>query len=261
MKVAMLHMDPEPGAIEANRILVEELIRSVARLGATIILTPELCIPGYFFQDIVGSDWIMPQPDEWMTKIVALSWEFDILIFLSYPERDASSGKCYNTVFAIDKGRIAGKHRKIEVHPGAEEKWSSPGRETEPVRVSGKKIGILICADTLNTQHGVSLAKKDAELLIVNAAWGHRFPPMEYWKKLSIETDLPLWACNRTGIERNVDWTKGESTVIIGGQPVFSYAGDPAVLLFDWDLASMRPTSEQFEVIHLFGSKGINNGN
>lgn len=249
MKVAFLHVEPQPGNIEANRKLIEHLILAAADRNAQWILTPELCISGYYFADAIGTAWIKPQPDEWMWRIMTISRERGLVIFLSHPERDEKTGKMHNMLFAIGKGEIVGRHRKIEVHPGAEEAWSSPGDSTEPETVDGVKVGMLICADTWGTHHGMSLSGKKAGLLVVSVAWGHKYSPLEQWKKLSLETRLPVWVCNRTGIERNVDWTKAESIVLKDGEPLFSYFGQPALLLFDWDMKRLVPESTGFEII------------
>lgn len=253
MKVAFLHIEPKVGQIDANRRLYERLILAATMLGARWILTPELGISGYYFTDLIGTDWIKPQPDAWMNRIKLESRRLDLTIFLSHPERDKKTSKLHNTLFAIDQGRIAGRHRKIEVHPGAEEAWSSPGDSLKPVEVDGARIGMLVCADTWDTQHGLALQKKAAELLVISAAWGYKYPPLENWKTLSLSTGLPLWICNRTGQERNVDWTQAESMVVIKGWPVLRYSGKPALLVFDWDFERMSPASAEFTVVPVDG--------
>ena len=257
MKVAFLHIEPQAAKVDANRRLIERLILFAYKQGATWIVTPELCIPGYYFADVIGSDWIKPQPDEWMKRIMDLSSRLHLVIFLSCPERDESTGKCHNSLFAIDKGKIVGKHRKIEVHPGAEESWSSPGAALEPATVNDTRVGMLICADTWDSKHGVVLSDKDADLLVVSTAWGHKYPPLEHWKKLSSDTGLPVWVCNRTGRERNVDWTQAESMVIQNGQLLFKYSGKPSLLLFDWDMGKMTSESTVFDVIGVDSNSGV----
>ncbi|PPD59148.1 carbon-nitrogen hydrolase family protein [Dehalogenimonas etheniformans] len=251
MRVAFLHIEPQPAEIDDNRSLIERLILTAAENGAHWIMTPELCVSGYYFADVIGSDWINPQPDQWMKRIMGISQEKNLSIFLSHPELDEATSKSHNTVFAIDKGVIAGGHRKIEVHPGAEESWSSPGTTLEPATVGGVKVGMLICADTWGTHHGVALSGKDANLLVVSTAWGHKYPPVEHWKRLSSDTGLPVWVCNRTCIERNVDWTQAESMVLIYGEPVLRYSGEPSLLLFDWDMDTMSTESIEFGVVRL----------
>ncbi|PVV82626.1 carbon-nitrogen hydrolase family protein [Dehalogenimonas alkenigignens] len=255
MKVAFFHIEPKPGQIEANRRLYERLIQTSAMLGARWILTPELGVSGYYFADLIGTLWIKPQPDEWMNRIKLESRRLGLVVFLSHPERDKKTDKLHNTLFAFHQGRISGRHRKIEVHPGAEEAWSSPGDSLKPVAIDGTRIGMLICADTWDTHHGLELQKKAAKLLVVSAAWGHKYPPLEHWKTLSLSTGLPVWICNRTGQERNVDWSQAESMVLVKGQPVLRYSGKPALLVFDWDFERIAPNSVEFTIIPVDGRK------
>lgn len=245
----MLHIKPYPAQVDANRRYIEKLILTASDNGARWIVTPELCISGYYFSDVIGIDWIQPQPDEWMKELMNLTYCLGLTVFLSYPERDGTTNKLYNSLFVIQCGRIIGRHRKIEVHPGLEEGWASPGDSLEPILVGGTQIGLLVCADTWETKYGRILAGKESQLIIESAAWGHKYPPMEHWTILSTETKLPLWVCNRTGIERNVDWTRAESTVIQNGEPVLRYHGEGAILLFNWNIIDMKLESREFEVL------------
>lgn len=261
MKVAFLHIEPQPGEIKSNRSLIERLILTASENGARWIVTPELCVPGHYFADVIGTDWIKPQPDEWMKHIMGISREQHISIFLSHPELDEGTGKMHNTLFSIDQGVISGKHRKIEVHPGVDESWSTPGENLEPARVDGVRVGMLICADTWETKHGVILSGKAADLLVVSTAWGRKYPPLEHWQRLSVDTGLPVWVCNRTGIERNIDWTQAESMVLKNGEPLFLYCGESALLYFDWDMKFMAPVSQSFEVVPVGSTKEVGNDN
>ena len=249
MKCALIHYDPLPAQVETNRSNIRRLIGLAADQGARWVVTPELCISGYYFADVIGTDWIKPQPDDWVKRIVDLSSQRSLVIFLSHPERDAKTDKLYNTLFAISDGKLVGKHRKIEVHPGAEEAWATPGDSLKAVLVDDVRIGMLICADTWESHHGKTLADDAAQLLVVSVAWGHKYPPMDHWKRLSSETGLPVWVCNRTGMERGIDWSQAESVVIVRGEPVFKYSGHAAILLFEWDKTHMEPEANSFEVI------------
>jgi predicted amidohydrolase len=61
------------------------------------------------FIDDLGTAWIVPPPDPWMASLCQRAASFGVRVFLSHPERDAQSGKCYNTLFVIgSEGRIIG---------------------------------------------------------------------------------------------------------------------------------------------------------
>ena len=83
---------PVTGEIEHNRRLVERGVAAAADAGAQWAVTPELCVPGYLFLKPIGTGWIQPQPDQWMTGFCELVQQHRITVFLSHPELDPASG-------------------------------------------------------------------------------------------------------------------------------------------------------------------------
>lgn len=147
MRLALLHLAPRVGDLAYNRRLVETAVTTAAGLGADWVITPELCLCGYQFASCLGTDWIVPQPDPWMRHFCRLVARLRVTAFLSHPERDGHTGKLYNTVFVIAAdGAILGRHRKVNVVPGAEA-WASRGEQIAPIPVSPFTVGVLICAD------------------------------------------------------------------------------------------------------------------
>ena len=114
LRIALLHLAPIPGDLTQNRRLVETGVTAAAGLGATWIITPELIVTGYTFADSIGTEWILPQPDSWMTQMSRLAARLRVTLFLSCPDRDRTSGKFYNSLFAIAAdGTVIGSHRKF----------------------------------------------------------------------------------------------------------------------------------------------------
>jgi predicted amidohydrolase len=253
IRIALLHLEPQPGQLKHNRQLIETAISIGANHGARWIITPEMCVSGYFFREVIGTDWIEAQPDTWMRHLLEVAREKRLTIFLSYPNRDTQTGRCYNSLFVLGPdGRIKGVHSKIDVHPGPEEEWSYPGENIEPVEVDGVRVGLLICADAREADKAAVLKEKGAELLVCSMAWGHKFHPGDRWERRSAETGIPIIVCNRTGREKMVDWTKADSVVARDGRRLLQAAvGSSAVLLFDWDLDTASPLSLEFEIVYL----------
>src|SRR5271169_3885430 len=133
IRVALLHLDPRPGALDANRKLIERAIRLAAAKGAKFIVTPELVESGYHFRDYIGTDWIGPESKAWLEHINMLVGELGITLLLATAERDSKTGKLYNTMFALTGNKhFAGKHRKINIHPSHTlESWSGIGDSAE----------------------------------------------------------------------------------------------------------------------------------
>ena len=216
-------MRPEPGEISRNRDLVQHGLEVAAAEGAQWVVTPELCVSGYGFQKMVGTDWIMPQPDSWMTSIQRLVKDKRLTVFLSHPERVLYSTKpaqsvpdsrrefvgeerLYNSVFVIGpQGDILGVYRKIKT-TGAAEAWSTAGEQPVVVDCGGIWVGLLICADAWFPEIAKTLKDEGADILISSAAWPPGLHgPEDCWERRTAETGLPLWVCNRTGREDGIN--------------------------------------------------------
>jgi predicted amidohydrolase len=239
LRIALAHLAPVPGQVDANRRLVEQAIRTAAASGAQWILTPECCVCGYTFMDQIGTDWILPQPDPWMNGLCELIARLNVTVFLSHPERDEQSGLLHNSVFVIGPdGAILGRHRKINALKIGSESWSTPGVSAEPVTVPPiGPVGLLICADAYTPAICKALSDRGARLLVSSAAWAPGFHgPETIWENATRITGLPLLVCNRTGPDRIMDFSKAESVVAHGGRRLLSFQSETsALVLLDWD--------------------------
>lgn len=249
LRVSLLHLAPVTGDIAGNRALVGLATRRAAAAGAQWIVTPELCIPGYVFVPKIGVDWILPQPDDWLTGYCRLVKKLGVTVFLSHPERDTATGNLFNTVFVINRqGEINGRHRKIKALRGAEA-WSTGGTEVEPVDCDGVKVGILICADAYKNDVGKILKDKGAQLYVSPASWGPgQCAPDGEWEQRTRDNGIPIIVCNRSGIEpQELDYRHAESIVAKDGQRLLqATAGCSVILTFDWDLDGMTALTTDF---------------
>ena len=254
LRISLLHLAPVPYDVQHNRLLVESALKIAASHGADWAITPELCVSGYLFVEHIGTDWILPQPDEWMQGICRLVKERDLTVFLAQPERDPESGKLYNTVFIINpQGEITGRHHKIKVLHGAEA-WSSPGHKNEPLDVDGMKVGILVCADGYKNQIAQELKDKGARILVSPAAWGPGdCAPDGEWEQRTVDTGLPIMVCNRSGGEgEDLDYRQAESAVAQNGRRLLTGTCDRSVILsFDWDMDGMELLSKDFDRVYV----------
>ena len=238
LRIALLHLDAVPGDIAGNRARIEAGIQEAVGHGADWIMTPELAETGYNFASRIGTDWIAPFPDTWISTLAAIARDNRVALFVGFAERDAKSGKLHNSVVAIDRaGVIQGAYRKQRVHGGAES-WSTPGTGGVPFVVDGIPVGVLICADTYKPEPAARYRDQGAAILLAPANW----PPVagmgpdDLWERRSAETGLPLVVNNRTGREPELDFSHGESVVAAGGARLFSFsASHSRVFYIDWD--------------------------
>ena len=249
LRIVLLHLAPVLNDIDHNRRLLESAVTVAGEQGAHWAITPELCVSGYLFMDHIGTDWILPQPDDWMRRFCRLVGELELTVFLSHPERDPETDKLYNTVFVIDRlGEITGRHRKINTLHGAES-WSSPGWQTDPLDADGTKVGILVCGDGYKNNIAQKLQEKGARVLVSPAAWGPgQCGPDGEWEQRTMDTGLPIMVCNRSGGESDdLDYRLAESVVSQYGRRLLTATCDRSVVLsFDWDMDAMTLLSPEF---------------
>ncbi len=251
LRIAFLHLAPVSGAVAQNRHLVTQAITTAACAGADCIITPELAVSGYTFADTLGTNWIAPQPDHWMSRICRLAARLRVTLFLAQPEKDPRSQQLYNTVFAIGSdGRIAGRHRKINALRVGSEAWSTPGTEATAFRFAPfGRVGLLICADAFTPGIAKSLKEQGARVLVSSAAWAPGLHgPNGEWERCTKDTGLPLFVCNRTGQDRTLDFRKAESVVAQGGKRLLSLSCEQsAIFLFDWNLTTGTLAGQDYE--------------
>ncbi|MDD3354236.1 adenosylcobinamide amidohydrolase [Zoogloea sp.] len=240
LRLALLHLDPVPGEIAANRARIEAGIREAVRHGADWVVTPELAETGYNFARRVGTSWIAPFPDTWMSSLAALARDNRVALFVGFAERDPRHDTLHNSVAVIDRsGQILGAYRKQRVHGGAES-WSVAGNDGQPFQVDGIPVGVLICADTYAPEPAARLRAQGAALLLVPANWPpvNGMGPGDVWERRSAETGLPVIVNNRTGREPELDFTAGESILSVAGRRQYSFSTPSGrMLLVDWDRA------------------------
>jgi len=240
LRIALLHLAPVLGDREGNCHRVAEGLRQAAKAGAQWVLTPELCLSGYQFQEPMGTDWIRPFPDPATLALLALAKELRLTLFLGHAERDPHTERCHNSLFVLGPEGCGGVHRKIHVVPVAET-WANPGTTLAPVELTTHRVGLLICADAYTPALAKGLEEQGAQILLSAAAWSP-FPhgPEGAWEARSRETGLPLVVCNRTGKDLSLDFSEAESGVYVDGQKSFGHHGEEALLLVDWELEEGR---------------------
>jgi predicted amidohydrolase len=255
LRIAFSHLAPVLGDLAYNRHLVETAITKAAELGAQWILTPELCICGYSFVPVIGTDWIVPQPDPWMRSLCQLIARLHVTVFLSHPEQDPRTGKLYNSVFVIqENGEIVGRQQKINTLRVGSESWSSPGEQTAPVSVPPfGNVGILICADAYSPWIANSVRAQGAQLLISSAAWAPGLHgPQGEWERCTSDTGLPLFVCNRTGTDQTLDFTKAESVIVKDGQRLLSLRADRSTMfIIEWNVETQTLVTRDYQRVDL----------
>jgi len=234
--IALLHLAPRPGDVEHNKHLIERGVSRASSLGAHLIVTPELCLSGYGFRDLIGTSWIAAEQPALFVWAAALARRTGgACVVLGQPE--AEGGVLFNSMIVVGPdGSVTGRHRKIAVLRVGSESWSAPGDRATVVDIPGiGRVGLFVCADMYSKRLVGETAAQGCDLLLSSAAWapGHHGPNGE-WEWASRSTGRPVLVCNRTG--RDVlDFSGARSVAAVDGVIAFAHA-DPenSIVLVDW---------------------------
>ncbi|OYY43081.1 MAG: hypothetical protein B7Y08_09765 [Rhodospirillales bacterium 24-66-33] len=244
--IALLHLAPRPGEIEANRGALEQAVRRAAAHGARLIVTPELAVSGYGFRDLIGTDWIAAGQPALFAWAGALARESKASLVLGTPEADPEDGKLFNSMvlFAPD-GSVVGRHRKVNALRVGSESWSTPGDRTSVFTIEGiGRLGFFVCADMYSPRLVDETAVQGVDLLLSSAAWAPGLHgPNGEWERASAKTGRPVLVCNRTGKDV-LDFDEAQSVAAVDGAIAFSHASpEPRIALVDWTTNTHRLTN------------------
>ena len=204
---------------EANLAESVRHIREAARLGAELVLLPELHLGPYFCQteDTAVFDLAEPIPGPSTEELGRLAKELGVVIVASLFERRAP-GLYHNTAVVLEKdGSLVGKYRKMHIpdDPGYYEKfYFTPGDiGFKPIETSVGKLGLLVCWDQWYPEAARLMALAGADLLLYPTAIGwnpddsleEQQRQLDAWITIqrghAVANGLAVLSCNRVGHE------------------------------------------------------------
>lgn len=214
VKVAAIQMRCEK-EIEKNLASAEAKIREAAKMGAQIILLPELFEREYFCQQRRYDFYAYAKPVEENDAVqmgMRLARELSVVLPISFYERDCNN--LYNSVACIDAdGTLLGVYRKTHIpddHYYQEKFYFTPGNTGFKVfNTRFGNIGIGICWDQWFPETARALAVNGAEILFYPTAIGSEpileCDSMPHWRRCMQGHAgcnlVPVVAANRIGIE------------------------------------------------------------
>lgn len=215
--MALVHASVDWGAKEKNLARLLDLNEEAAAAGAKIIVNTELATTGYSFacrEEIAPLVETIPGPTT--RAFGSIAGKYGCYIAIGLPEVDPPTGIFYNAAALMGPaGRIAGRCRKLA--PAYRENlWAARGNlPVLVVQTEFGGVGLVVCADTYSYKPARAAALKGARVLLVPAVWPpEHHNPEKFWRARAAENGLHLLACNRTGVDRDLDCRAAVSYII-----------------------------------------------
>jgi NAD+ synthase len=228
LKIALAQLNPTVGDVSANLAKAREARAEAARLGADLVMLPEMFLAGYPPEDLVlkpafqdacraaAESLARDTSDGGPAVLIGLPWAEDGL---------------YNAYAVLDEGAITAVRFKVDLpNYGVfdEKRVFRPGPLPGPVVIRGVRIGLPVCEDIWGEEVVECLAETGAEMLLVPNG-------SPYWRgktdeRFNIaaarvtESGLPLIYLNE-----------------VGGQDELVFDGSSFVLDADGSLAGQLP--------------------
>jgi NAD+ synthase (glutamine-hydrolysing) len=167
LKIALAQLNLLVGDVRGNAARVIESARHAReRLGADLVLYPELTLSGYPPEDLLFHRGFRRQIEQGLAQVK--SAVTDIAVMVGFPEYTRAG--IYNSAALIVRGEIAAIHRKAELPNYKvfdEKRYFRAGAQPSVAQVAGFRVGLLVCED-IWVPESVQLARADgAQLLVV----------------------------------------------------------------------------------------------
>jgi NAD+ synthase len=240
MKIALAQLNPTVGDIDGNAAKLVAARAEAARLGADVVLLPELFLTGYPPEDLVLKPAFQRAARARVEKLAAEMGDGPaVIVGTIWPD----AGRLYNAVALMDQGAVQAVRYKVDLpNYGVfdEKRVFEAGPLPGPIAVRGARIGVPICEDIWKEEVVECLAECGAELLLVPNG-----SPFDWHKpdvRLNVavarvtESGLPLAYLNQVGGQDELVFD-GASFVLNAdrGLAVQLPAWREAVTLTEWE--------------------------
>nr|WP_281240994.1 carbon-nitrogen hydrolase family protein [Natribacillus halophilus] len=201
MKVALGQFNPELGNKKQNLNKMNQLMKNAVEQNADLILFPELSLTGCNIH-AKAKKLIEPVHGESMNQMQKWCKELKIYSVFAWPEL-GEDGKTYNSTCLIsNQGEVLGVYRKV--HPwGPEKQTFFAGDAFKVFDTEIGRIGLIICYDLDFPESMRTLKVNQADIILVSTANMKPYQAYQetYLKSRSMENEIPVAICNRTGFE------------------------------------------------------------
>lgn len=244
-RIVCRQLAPKVGDFAANRAMSRAAITESVAAGADIVVLPELVTSGYVFASQEEAESVSVRPDhpifaEWAAAAGAA------LVVGGFAEQ-GDDGLIYNSAACVDSSGMLAVYRKTHLWD-REKLFFTPGPDIPPVvdtRVG--RVAVLICYDLEFPELTRGVALAGAELIVVPTNWplvprpqGERAPEVIIGMAAARINHVAIACCDRTGVEREQEWTEGTTIIDENGWVVSTAGAGVGVAMAELDLTLSR---------------------
>lgn len=256
--IALAQCDARLGDLRSNIDRHVQRAEEALRVGADMVIFPELSLTGYTVRDLASELAVDPATDARLASIRALSMRIGLMVGLV--EAGENHG-IYNAAVYFEGGEVKHIHRKVYLPTYGmfeEGRYFSAGSRVAAFDTKIGRVGMLICEDLWHPALPYLLAVDGAEALVSLTASptrlggeengsGQRQINHEHHRAYARLFSLYSVFINRVGIEDGVGFWGGSAVMGPSGQSVVeSRSADEELLtakLLDQEVRRARRSS------------------
>jgi NAD+ synthase len=237
LAIALAQLNPTVGDVAGNLAKARVARAEAARLGAGVVMFPELYLSAYPPEDLVLKPAFQEACREACEALARETADGGPAVLIGLPWRD--EGLLYNAYALLDGGVVQGVRFKVDLpNYGVfdEKRVFEPGPLPGPVMFRGVRIGIPVCEDIWGPDPVECIAETGGEILLVPNGSPYRRGVADERLNSAVarvaESGLPLVYLNQ-----------------VGGQDELVFEGASFVLAADGALAAQLPAFREAVVL------------
>ena len=202
-RLLLAQLNPTVGALAANAAMARAAWDEGRRLGADMVVLPEMFLTGYQTQDLVLRQAFLRDVAAELAQLAADCADGPAL---GIGAPDLHRGAVHNAWHVLQDGQVLAtirKHHLPNTDVFDEQRLYAPAPVSGPYRIGAVRIGTPICEDAWHPDVAETLAETGAEILVVPNgspyARGKQDLRTQLMVARTVETGLPLVYLNMVG--------------------------------------------------------------
>ncbi|MBC7738337.1 MAG: carbon-nitrogen hydrolase family protein [Candidatus Saccharibacteria bacterium] len=231
MRIAIWQTPSPAGDVATALSDLSRALQSAAAMGAVMLVTPEVFLPGYNQDDL--PDLAQPSNGVWLDQVAGLCRRASCGVTLGYAERD---GGLYNAAITLDaQGNQVAHFRKIQLYGPRENALYTPGDSYTVFTLHGVTCALLICYDIEFAPHVAELAARGVQLILCPTANMQPFTHVVRYtvSAMAANHGLTIAYANYCGSEGDLTYVGGPLIADPYGEPLVQAGLGPALLVAD----------------------------